>query len=283
MTSKNLKPPPPKVEKPVTEPEALPLPPPEDETHLAKRSSTHAEQLLALMDDGVPIYLFSRISTGHTFQSDFFRIQFMTFARVEGSTWLSLHGEASEWMNTRNCLQISVDHPSRSISFGPKSGVNFSPEISGRGLSGYAYSKAIDWLIQRYPEYRVLPSVMPAADQEGEDARNRRNKLLAAHGFDFEWEDSTQVHGRYYKAKARQLISGWETDKVSEISLNNLLSTLSRQDEERAELEHKLHSVQSQERALEISLQKEKQTNLILTGVTCFVLIFGLVRALSLF
>ena len=283
MNNRNLKPPPPKPEPLVSEAPAPVLPAPEDENHLANRSSPQAEKLLALVDNGIPIYLFCRASSGHSFQSDFFRIQFMTYARAEGNKWQPMHGEASEWMNTRNCLQISVDHPSRSVRFGPKSGFNLSAEITGLGLSGYAYSQAIDWLKHRYPDYAVLPSVMPPAEHEGEDARAKRNSRLAAHGFDFEWDDSSQVHGRYYKAKAKQLISGWETDKVTEVSLSALLSTLSQQDEERANLEQQLHSLQSQERSLETLLQKEKQTNLILTGTTCCVLIFSLLGVLGLY
>ncbi|MDC7705577.1 hypothetical protein [Vogesella indigofera] len=282
MSSRSLKTPP-KIDKTASEPEAIPLPSPEDESHLAGRCTPQAEQLIALLDNGVPIYLFSRISSGHTFQSDFFRIQFVTFARAEGSQWLPLRGEASEWMNTRNCLQVAVDHPSHTVSFGPKSGFSLSPEISGLGLSGYAYSQAISWLKQRYPDYRVLPSVLPAPEADGEEARAHRNSRLAAHGFDFEWDDGSQVHGRYHKARVRQLISGWDNEKVAEVSLNALLTTLSRHDEERAELQHKLHSLQSQERSLETSLHKEKQTNLLLTGITCFVLIFSLLGALGFY
>ncbi|MOA37004.1 hypothetical protein D3C78_1585680 [compost metagenome] len=91
------------------------------------------------------------------------------------------------------------------------------------------------------------------------------------------------MHGRYHKARVRQLISGWDNEKVAEVSLNALLTTLSRHDEERAELQHKLHSLQSQERSLETSLHKEKQTNLLLTGITCFVLIFSLLGALGFY
>lgn len=282
MSNRSLKTPP-KTDKTASEPEAAPLPSPEDESHLAGRSTAQAEQLIALFDNGVPIYLFSRISSGHSAQSDFFRIQFVTYARAEGNRWLPLSGEASEWMATRNCLQVAVDHPSQTVSFGPKSGFSLSPEIAGLGLSGYAYSQAINWLKQRYPDYRVLPSVLPAPEAEGEEARAHRNSRLAAHGFDFEWDDSTQVHGRYYKARVRQLISGWDSAKVTEISLSALLGTMSRHDEEHAELQQKLHGLQTQERSLETSLHKEKQTNLLLTGITCFVLIFSLLGALGFY
>lgn len=282
MPSKQLTPPP-KVKAEAAEPEAPILPKPEDETALGNHSIRHAEQLLALIDNGVPVYIFSRTSHYHTPQSDFYRIQFMGYARAEGQKWLPLNGESSEWLNTRNCLQVCVDHPSHSVVLGPKSGFHLSPELSGLGLSSYAYSQIINWLKDHYPDYRVLPSAVPPPETEGEEARTHRNSRLAAHGFDFEWDDSLEANGRYFKAKVRQLISGWDSDKVSEISLTALLTTVSRQDEERIALEHKLHGLQSQERSLEITLQKEKQTNLILTGVTCFVLIFGLMRALDLF
>lgn len=284
MPSRQLTPPPKvKAEAKTTVPEAPPLPKPEDETTLGNHSIRHAEQLVALLDNGVPVYVLSRISHNHTPQSDFYRIQFLGYARAEGHKWLPIKGESTEWLNTCNCLQVSVDHPSHSIVFGPKSGFHISPELSGLGLSSYAYSKIINWLKDHYPEYAVLPSPVPPPETEGEEARTHRNSRLAAHGFDFEWDDSLEANGHYFKGKARQLISGWDTEKVSEISLTALLTTVSRQDEERIALEHKLHGLQSQERSLEITLQKERQTNLILTGVTCFVLIFGLLRALDLF
>lgn len=285
MNSRNLKPPLSRPEKTDSnsEPEAIPLPPPEDETHLANNARPHAEQLLALMDGSVPIYLFSRISTGHTLQSDYFRIQFATHVRTEGSKWIPMKGEASEWMNMRNCLQVSVDIPSRTVRFGPKPGFTLSPEISGLGLSAYAYSQAIDWLKTRYGDFTVLPSTVPPPETEGDDARAHRNSRLAAHGFDFEWDDATQTHGKYHKSKVRQLISGWDSAKVTEISLIALLTTVAKQDTERQELEQKLHNVQSQEHSLEVSLHKEKQTNLLLTGITCFVLIFSLLGALGFY
>lgn len=285
MNSRNLKPPISRPEKSESnsETDAIPLPPPEDETHLANLARPHAEQLLALMNSGMPIYLLSRISTGHTLQSDYFRIQFVAHVQTEGSKWITMKGEASEWKNARNCLQVSVDIPSRTVRFGPKTGFALSPEISGLGLSAYAYSQAIDWLKTRYSEFTVLPSTVPPPEADGEEARAHRNSRLAAHGFDFEWDDAGQVHGRYFKSKVRQLISGWESDKVTEISLVALLTTVAKQDTERQELEQKLHSVQSQEHSLEVSLHKEKQTNLLLTGVTCFVLIFSLLGALGFY
>ncbi len=272
-----------KATTPAPAPEPPPLPPMENEVFLAGLSTTHGEQLLALSDGGNPVYVFVRRSFGKTQQSDFFRIQFAAFAQVQGGQWKPYQGEVSEWLNTRNCLQVSVDHPRQCVQFGPKSGFNLSAELTGMGLTSYAYAQAILWLKSQYSEYSVLPTTLPNPEAEGEEARVKRNARLAAQGFDIEFLDSEQRSGRYFKDKISRLISNWETDKITEVPIAALLDNIARLDNEKAELQRQLHAIKSQERSLEDSLSKEKQTNLILTGVTCFVLVFTLMGIFGLY
>ncbi len=264
-------------------PEPPPLPPVENEVFLAGLSTTHGEQLLALMDGGSPIYVFVRRSFGKTQQSDFFRIQFAAYAQVQGGQWKLYQGEVSEWLNTRNCLQVSVDHPRQTVQFGPKSGFNLSAELTGLGLTSYAYAQAILWLKAHYSEYSVQPTTLPNPEAEGEEARIKRNARLAAQGFDIEFLDSEQRSGRYFKDKISRLISSWETEKITEVPVSALLDNIARLDGEKAELQRQVHAIKTQERSLEDSLSKEKQTNLVLTGVTCFVLVFTLMGIFGLY
>jgi len=244
-----------KAAAPAPVPEPPPLPPMENEVFLAGLSSAHGEQLLALSDGGNPVYVFVRRSFGKTQQSDFFRIQFAAYAQVQGGQWKPYQGEVSEWLNTRNCLQVSVDHPRQCVQFGPKSGFNLSAELTGMGLTSYAYAQAILWLKAQYSEYSVLPTTLPNPEAEGEEARVKRNARLAAQGFDIEFLDT----------------------------IGALLENIARLDNEKAELQRQLHAIKTQERSLEDSLSKEKQTNLILTGVTCFVLVFTLMGIFGLY
>ncbi|MFC3625749.1 hypothetical protein ACFOKJ_06245 [Vogesella amnigena] len=266
-----------------TAPEAVELPPLENETLLAGFAATHGDQLLALNNNGDIIYVFARRSFAKTQQSDFFRIQFQTYALVHGTQWKPMQGEASDWMNTRNCIQVCVDHPRRSVFFGPRSGFLLSPELANLGLTGYAYAQVIQWLKNHFPDYSVAPANVPSPEADGEEARIKRNARLAAQGFDFEWIDSEQRAGRYFKSRAGNLISSWESDKVTEVPLNLLLDTVARLDNEKLELQKQLNATKHQERALEASLAKERHTNLILTGVTSFVLVFALMNIFGLF
>ncbi|SCK30970.1 hypothetical protein [Vogesella sp. LIG4] len=258
-------------------------PPLENETLLAGFSTSYGEQLLAASSNGSIIYVFARRSVAKTPQSDFFRIQFQAYTMVQGTQWKKIQGEASDWMNTRNCLQVCVDHPRRSIYFGPRSGFLLSPELANLGLTGYAYAQVIQWLKSHFADYSVAPANVPSPEADGEEARIKRNARLAAQGFDFEWIDSEQRAGRYFKERAGNLISSWETDKVTEVAPNLLLDTVARLDEEKLEQQKQINLVKLKERSLEASLTKERHTNLILTGVTSFVLVFALFRIFGLF
>ncbi|MEQ6289263.1 hypothetical protein ACFPAG_01350 [Vogesella sp. GCM10023246] len=264
-------------------PEPPPLPPLENETYLASQAVTHGDQLLALNSNGNIIYVFARRSLAKTQLSDFYRIQFQAYAMVQGTQWKTMQGEASDWMNTRNCLQVSVDHARRMVQFGPRSGFLLSPEIANLGLTSYAYAQIIQWLKNHFADYSVPPTTLPSPEADGEEARIKRNSRLAAQGFDFEWLDSEQRSGRYFKERVGQLISSWETDKITEVPLSLLLDSVARLDGEKLELQKQLNAVKQQERSLEVSLAKERHTNLILTGVTCFVLVFTLLGIFGLY
>ncbi|WP_174874144.1 hypothetical protein [Vogesella oryzae] len=263
--------------------EPPPLPPQENETFLASQSVSHGDQLLALSNNGTIIYVFVRRSLAKTQFSDFYRLQFQAYAMVHGTQWKNMQGEASDWMNTRNCLQVTVDHARRIVQFGPRSGFLLSPELANLGLTSYAYAQIIQWLKNYFADYSVPPTTLPSPEADGEEARIKRNSRLAAQGFEFEWIDSEQSAGRYFKSRAGNLISSWETDKITEVPLSLLLDNVARLDAEKQELQKQLATIKSQERALEVTLAKERHTNLILTGVTCFVLIFALLGIFGLY
>jgi hypothetical protein len=92
-----------------------------------------------------------------TSQSDFFRLQFRGFARIEGSQWQHYANDDARFHTTYNCAWVRVDHPSRSVTFGPKNGVNCTEAFAGQGWTPFCLPRPSAWVKGIYPDYAINP------------------------------------------------------------------------------------------------------------------------------
>ncbi|AUH50332.1 hypothetical protein CXB49_05660 [Chromobacterium sp. ATCC 53434] len=263
MTSNPIKTPGPT---PQTE-EEIPLPPPENEVNLANLAIPLGETILTLSADGRPIYGILQRSRAMTAQSDYFRLQFRGYARSDGAHWQPLEGDDSRFHAVYNLAWIRVDRPSKSVTFGPKSGVQTSPGLAGSGLDTYLFACIITWAKGVCPEFTINPGMVTMGQTHSEEERLSCHAFYASQGFQFEWQDPAQRTALYFKDKVGKLLGVWNKEAVKEFGGEEMLKTLAGQDEARAALQQKLEQVESAHDSLKRALQKEKSTSQILTGV----------------
>ncbi|RXZ45381.1 hypothetical protein [Crenobacter cavernae] len=263
-------------------PELKPQPTPESESLLANQALPLGEHIVAVLGHGDPAYGTARKSRAFTAQSDYFRVQFKGFARVAGGHWQRFDGDDAAFHTGLNAAWARADHPSRSVLFGPRSGVSLTDAFAGSALDGYLFAQAIEWAKTVYPDYQVTPGVVNTAGLS-EEERLRCNAFYAAQGFDFEWSDAAQKSAGYRKEKAGRLLGIWDVEKVAEVSGEAILDTLAQHDAYKHELEYKLAEVEATQASLRRQVQKERQTNQIMTGVTAFVMLIGLMYAIGAF
>lgn len=262
-------------------PSETPAPPPESETLLQSRAETLSEEALALLAGSAPLYALLRRQYAQTTQSDYFRVQLRAHAVKHGLNWQAIDGDDAHWQDGSNLAYVCVDHPSATVSFGPRGGISTSERLAGHGVSAYLFAQTILWAKARYPDYSVKGGLLHLADSASEEERLRRNSFYASQGFDFEWFDPEQRTGRYYKKRVDQLLGVWDSGTIRDISCEHLLDSLAQQDGKRAELEEQLARLASHKEHLASRYERERLLNLILTGVTCFVLTMGLMAALG--
>ncbi|WP_156485937.1 hypothetical protein [Crenobacter luteus] len=259
----------------------VPLPPPEPEARLAGLALPLGETVVAVQGHGDPAYGTLKKSRANTAQSDYFRVVFQGFARVAAGQWQRFEGEDAASPNNLNSAWARVDHPSRSVAFGPKSGVALSAAFAGGPLDAYLFAQVIAWAKTVYPDYRVAPGVLSTLSLPDED-KLRVNAFFASQGFDFEWGDG-QKSAHYGKDRAGRLLGVWDAERVNEVPGAALLDSLAQHDAYQHELEHKLAEADASQSALRRQIARERHTNQIMTGVTAFVLLVGLLVALDLF
>lgn len=266
-----------------TTPETVELPPPENENVLMGLAKPELSQVLALSGADDVSYGELRWLRTHTAQSDFLKLQFRGIASCRERIWQALEGDESRWHATLNSAQVQVDHPSRTVYFGPKGGVRCSGDLPERGLTDFLFAQIIQWTKAAYPDYAVHPGLLHPGEVPNEDARQRRNGFLAQQGFDLEWFDGEQKSGRYGKERVDKLSGSWDNGKIHVVDGLTLLDAVSRQDEEILRLGGQLQDAEHRHLVLEARLARERNTNLILTGVTCFILVLVLMGALGLY
>ena len=258
---------------PAAEPE---LRAPENENTLATLAMPQGETVLTLTASGIPIYGILHRSRAMTAQSDFFRLQFRGFARAEGSQWQHYANDEARFHVSHNCAWVRVDHPSRSITFGPKNGINCTEAFTGLGLDTFLFAQGINWVKSAYPDYAISPGMVYISGTASEEEKLRRNAFYASQGFQFDWQDATQRSGLYFKDKVSRLLGVWDKQHIQEVGGEAMLQSLSQQDETRAELEEKVTRLEAAHSNLKSALQKERNTSQILMGV----LIVGVMLAL---
>jgi hypothetical protein len=118
---------------------------------------------------GSPIYGILHRSRAMTSQSDFFRLQFRGFAWIEGSQWQHYANDDARFHTTYNCAWVRVDHPSRSVTFGPKNGVNCTEAFAGQGLDTFLFAQTIAWVKGIYPDYAISPGLIAITGNASEE------------------------------------------------------------------------------------------------------------------
>jgi hypothetical protein len=136
-----------------------------------------------------------------TSQSDFFRLQFRGFARIEGSQWQHYANDDARFHVAYNCAWVRVDHPSRSVTFGPKNGINCTEAFAGQGLDTFLFAQTIILGQGHLSRLRHQPGLIAITGNASEEEKLRRNAFYASQGFQFDWQDATQRTGLYFKDK----------------------------------------------------------------------------------
>ncbi|WP_159875482.1 MULTISPECIES: hypothetical protein [Aquitalea] len=261
--------------KPASPPEAE-LRTPENENTLATMAMPLGETVLTLSASAAPIYGILHRSRAMTGQSDFFRLQFRGFARIEGNQWQHYANDDARFHTTYNCAWVRVDHPSHSVTFGPKNGVNCTEAFAGQGLDTFLFAQTIAWVKGIYPDYAISPGMIAITGNASEEEKLRRNAFYASQGFQFDWQDAAQRTGLYFKDKISRLLGVWDKEHIQEVGGEAMLQSLAMQDESRLALEEKVALLESAHSSMKSALQKERNTSQILMGV----LIIGVMLAL---
>ena len=252
--------------RPDAEPEAA-YKAPESETTLTTLAMPLGETVLTLSALGNPVYGILHRSRAMTEQSDFFRLQFRGFARAEGTQWEHFANDDARFHAAYNCAWVRVDHPSRSVTFGPKTGVNCNPAFQGLGLDAFLFAQTIQWVKGAYPDYAISPGMVNVPTTATEEEKMRRNAFYASQGFQFDWQDAAQRTGLFFKDKVSKLLGVWDKEHISEVGGEEMLQSLLQQDESRQNLEQKVARLEAAQASMKSALQKEKNTSQILMGV----------------
>ena len=261
--------------KPVPQPEPE-LRAPESENTLATLAMPRGESVLTLTAGSAPVYGILHRSRAMTSQSDFFRLQFRGFARIEGSQWQHYANDDARFHVAYNCAWVRVDHPSRSVTFGPKNGINCTEAFHGLGLDTFLFAQTIIWVKGIYPDYAISPGLIAITGNASEEEKLRRNAFYASQGFQFDWQDAAQRTGLFFKDKISRLLGVWDKDHIQEVGGEAMLQSRAMQDESRVALEDKVSRLEAAHSTMKSALQKERNTSQILMGV----LIIGVMLAL---
>jgi hypothetical protein len=254
---------------------------PENEVDLANLAMPLGETVLKMQgDNGVVMYGILQRNRAVTQQSDFFRLQFRGYAINSNATWGGFADEETSFHASRNCAWVRVDHPSRSIAFGPRAGVIITDTVRGSGLDDFLFAAAVAWVKATYPNYSVSPGMVSIQNSASEAEKLHKQAFYAKQGFEFEWNDDNKRSGLYFKDKANRLIGVCENSLIAEFGGEAMLQTLIKQDQERQELEASITKIQAMNNVVHQALDKEKHTAQALMVALVIVIIIGLWAAL---
>ncbi|POZ63753.1 hypothetical protein [Chromobacterium alticapitis] len=255
-------------------PEEIPLPPPETEGSLANQAIPLGETILTIHAGEHPIYGIMQRSRAVTAQSDYYRLQFRGYARSDGTRWLPMEGDDSRFHAQYNLAWVRVDRPSKTVTFGPKNGVQCSPGLEGTGLDTYLFGNAIAWAKGVCPDFAIAPGLLTLG-QASDEVRTQTHAFYASQAFQFEWQDPAQRNALYFKDKVSKLLGVWNKEAIREFGGEEMLQMLAGQDEARMALQYKLDLAENAQDSMRRALQKEKSTSLILTGVLILAALIG--------
>jgi hypothetical protein len=196
-----------------------------------------------------------------TAQSDFFRVQFRGVVCNDGPTWTPIEDEDALFQAGRNCAWARADHPSRTVSFGPKPGIVVGEKMRGPGLEDYLFAAVVCWAKNTYPEYRASHGTVLTPSRTSEEDKLRKQAFYAKQGFEFEWGGEGQRTGVYSKEQVGRLIGVCESNFIAEFGGEAMLQTLIKQDENQQALERRLSKSEALNNAIHQALDKERHTS----------------------
>ncbi|MFN3581649.1 MAG: hypothetical protein ACK4VV_14385, partial [Pseudomonas sp.] len=127
-----------------------------------------------------------------------------------------------------NQMEVLVDHKNQRIRFGPLEDLRMQP--AQRGLGGYLLAQLIEWCQRQCGDYSVTPIILHADEVGSEESRLIREKLLLRAGFDITYNNEEQTAGRAQANRVDNLISSWNTERISALQIADLLSQLREQE-----------------------------------------------------
>lgn len=252
------------------------LPAPESDSALAEKAIPMGELVTVLLGAPSEVYGVVRKSRASTSQSDYFRVQFRAYAEVSGRHWKKIENEDAIYHHAINCAWAAVDHPSKSVTFGPRSGISCGTRFQSSKLDSYLFSQVISWAKSLYPGYAVVPGGIVLSTKGSMEERIQRSAFYASQGFDFDWLDEEQRTGRFSKERVGKLLGAWDTQTISEVNGEVLLENMSKQAKEHIELDGKLSTLQSNYGNLRNQLRKERSVNQVLVGLAVFAILIGI-------
>lgn len=244
--------------------EEVVIPAAESEATLATLAMPLGESVLKLQGDNLALlYGVMQRNRAVTRQSDFFRVQFRGIVRNNGHVWTTFadDDEDARFHSVRNCAWVRVDHPSRSVTFGPKSGINVGEAMRGPGLAEFLFSAVVSWAKNTYPEYSASPGTLLLSARLSDDEKLRKQAFYAKQGFEFEWSGEGLRTGTYQKDQVSRLIGVCDSTFIAEFSGETMLQTLIRQDEEHQALQKRLAKSEALNNAVHQALDKERHTS----------------------
>lgn len=250
---------------------------PENETALANLALPLGETVLKLQGEhNALLYGIMQRNRAVTSQSDFFRVQFRGFVINSEHNWSPFNDDDAHFQSGRNCAWARVDHPSRSITFGPKAGVNIGERMNGTGLDDFLFAAVVAWAKNVYADYKASPGMLVIQPGTPEAEKLHLQAFYAKQGFDFEWSADGQRTGMYFKDRIGRLIGVCESARIVEFSGEDMLQTLIKQDEERKALEIRVSKSEAVNNVVHQALDKERHTTQVLTVILVLMLLLVL-------
>ncbi|GGY10768.1 hypothetical protein [Paludibacterium paludis] len=248
---------------------------PENENTLANLAMPLAESVLIVNQAPTVFYGILHTSRATTEQSDFYRVQYRSFLQNDANEWHRLDGEESHYHAVYNCAWVRVDHPSRSVTFGPKNGISPSDMMRGTGVDAFLFASVIAWTKASYPDYAVSPGMITMPAGASEDDKLQKHAFYASQGFSFEWKDELQRSGLYFRDKVSRLIGVCTLPNLQMFNGETMLLSLAEQDQARTTMQTKINQMEARSASLQALLQKERSTTQVLLGVLVLLLIIG--------
>jgi len=249
---------------------------PENESALANLAMPLGDTIVKLQGENQLLYGVVQRNRAVTPQSDFFRVQFKGLSSNSGHVWTPFNDEDGQFHVGRNCAWAKVDHPSRSIVFGPKNGVIVGERMRAPGLEDFLFAAVVSWAKNTYPDYSASPGMLMMQARGTDEERLHRQAFYAKQGFEFEWNDQGQRSALYYKDRVGRLIGVCESTLIVEFGGEAMLQTLIKQDQERQELEQRMVKIEALNNVVHQALDKERHTTQVLTVALLFTLVIVL-------